>query len=364
MFRSEEWFIRLCTNYLLDSDCSTKYDMKNSDWKFFLKMANHHGIGPLLYYNLGRSEKSIPSEVMESLKEQYYLNLIRNDFLYSELSHILVALREANIDTIITKGAAIAETIYLNRGLRPFSDIDILIKKESLERAGKVLNGLGYTLDRYATPPVFSEKFDYHHRYVKGAVIVEFHWDFGLHAGIYKFMKLNNIEIWRNSIKSQLSGIDIRIPSDEDLIILSCIHCAKHKYSRLIWLYDIQQIVEHHWIDWGHIIMKANSCHAARSVFYALSLTKELLGLVMPEHMLDEIRPPAYEIRLFKFLMSLESLGFLNIVKDMILRLLLIDRHIDRLKFFVTYPGDAIAYLLLGNKRKTLKRMKEGKSVL
>ncbi len=350
----------LCAKYLVDVKSSEGHILSEPDWDRFLKAAKRHGIGPLLYHNLAKSRTYVPPWVLKHLGEQYYLNTIRNDFFYDELGRILGALKDKRIDVIVMKGAALAETVYLDRGLRAFSDIDLLIRKKDLNRAEDVLVMLGYTLDTYAVPRDFGEKFDYHLRYTRGASIIELHWELGLRNGIYKYMKIKADTIWKDAGESRVAGNYGLIPSAEYSIILSCIHSAKHKYSRLIWLYDIRQIAQNHSIDWAYLIRSTKSGRTSKSVFYGLFFTEGLLGPILPEYVLDELRPQAIEIKLFKFFIYRDSSVILNIVKDMVLRLLLIDRQIDRLKFLATYPVESLTYLAFGSKKRTLRRIREG----
>ncbi|MCX9010267.1 MAG: nucleotidyltransferase family protein [Candidatus Methanoperedens sp.] len=360
MVRWKDRFLRLCAECLVDSESLACHALSSPEWDYLLDVASRHSIAPLLYHNLANSDQRVPPEVMEHLKKQYYLNTIRNEVLYRELGRILEAQRDAEVEVVVLKGAALAETVYPDRGLRPFSDIDLLIRKENLNRTEDTLTKLGYTLDAYATPRGFSKKFDYHLRYINGMSIVELHWDLSLRASIYKYTNIRPDALWRNARKSKVAGIDVLIPSPEDLIIHSCIHSAKHRYSKLIWLYDIRQIAERHPIDWKHLIRSAKSDRTARSVFYGLLFTDELLGPILPKYELNELRPPIPEIRLFTFFIRCDSFSIFNMAKDMVLRFLLIDRQIDRLRFLVTYPVVSLVYILLGRKKRTLRRIREG----
>jgi len=91
---------------------------------------------------------------------------------------------------------------------------------------------------------------------------------------------------------------------------------------------------------------------------------EELFGPIIPGHVPDELKPPAFEISLFKFLIFKESSSKLNIGIDMFLRLLLIDRKIDRMRLLATFPAESLSYLLFRSKKRTLRRLKEGNAGL
>src|SRR3989304_7122244 len=107
------------------------------NWEEVLESAFWHGIAPLLYNNLKDIQEShlIPREVMAQLRTAYHGNLARNMYLYAELKRILETFSNKGVKVIVLKGAALAKTVYGDIGLRPMSDIDLLVKREDLPHA-------------------------------------------------------------------------------------------------------------------------------------------------------------------------------------------------------------------------------------
>ena len=99
------------------------------DWEYLTMNALYHGVAPLLYRSLERIDDSslIPKRAIAVLRERYYITLARNMIHYDELKTALCMFADAKIDVIVLKGGALAETVYRDIGLRPFSDVDILV---------------------------------------------------------------------------------------------------------------------------------------------------------------------------------------------------------------------------------------------
>jgi hypothetical protein len=118
------------------------------DWNYLTAAACAHGVAPLIYHNLQRSRATrvLPPRPTETLRKSYYGNAARNSFLYGELRNVLNAFRDKRIEVIVLKGAALAETVYPNRALRPMSDIDLLVRKEKLTQVEATLLDMGYVL--------------------------------------------------------------------------------------------------------------------------------------------------------------------------------------------------------------------------
>src|SRR5882724_9901509 len=114
------------------------------NWQEVLKSASWHGVAPLVYHNL-KSISGIPQEVMDQLKGAYCGNIARNMYLYAELRRILEGFREKGLNVIVLKGAALAQSVYGDIGLRPMGDIDLLVRKEDLDCAEQIMSTLGYS---------------------------------------------------------------------------------------------------------------------------------------------------------------------------------------------------------------------------
>ena len=154
------------------------------DWNYILECSERQGISPLFYWNLKKinNSKYVPPEVMKSLEKMYYSNLARNMLLYDELSKILTAFKKVGIDTIVLKGAFLAEEIYKNIGLRPMSDIDLLIKEKDLQKAKNELTKLMYFASIYFQRNCmnnFKRYYIMNYRFVhkNKKIDIDLHWD-------------------------------------------------------------------------------------------------------------------------------------------------------------------------------------------
>ena len=106
------------------------------DWKAFEEAAVWHGVAPLAFNNLRkvRSRHRLPVNLFEALKSEYRNNLIRNTLIFAELTKILSILDGQHIPVVPLKGAHITKMIYRDIGLRPMSDIDILVQREDIHK--------------------------------------------------------------------------------------------------------------------------------------------------------------------------------------------------------------------------------------
>jgi hypothetical protein len=306
-FSSEDKFLLYCSRVSMDEDIELKIkEFLNEvlDWNYIVECSVRQGVSPLLYWNLSKisNGKAVPYEVTKNLKKMYYSNLARNMLLYSELSKILTAFKKADIDTIVLKGAFLAEEIYKNIGLRPMSDIDLLIKEKDLQKAKKKLAELRYSAasifptklhEQFQT--VLSEELSLIHQ--DKNIVIEIHWDIQPHQTPYK-VDIN--KFWNNAKPVKINGIETLIFTSEDILQHLCLHLDKHINSStappakpLRDYCDIAEVTRHYkdTINWNYLLQSSKDYKIEYPIFQGLTIAKKYFGAFVPENILSALEP-------------------------------------------------------------------------
>ncbi|KAF5434249.1 hypothetical protein C5S35_14810 [Candidatus Methanophagaceae archaeon] len=318
------------------------------DWTYIIETAQQHGIAPLLYYNLSEIvDKRVPEQVVGYLRKLYNGNVARNILVYDALSKVLKAFKHARIAVIVLKGAALAETVYRDIGLRPFSDVDILVRESDLQRAKKQLSELGYRLDEEVSPEKYNEEFGCDLYYIGKVNILEIHWDILRKTKSDRYTRVEIEKLWERAVPAKIAGVDTLMMSPEDMLLHFCVHLPKHRYNRLIWLCDVLEIIEQTDIDWDYVIEIAEKYRIKAYMYYGLHFTDVLLGCDIPEEVLNELKPPWFERMVLntvlKDVLSTDRkiMPIFNLMK-----ILLIDRKRDRIMYLGAYlfpPVESLA---------------------
>jgi Uncharacterised nucleotidyltransferase len=105
-----------------------------------------HGIGPLLHHMLAGKPgaEALHPRLRGYLAKQHHLSGERVALLLGELAELLRACRTAGIEVLPLKGALLAARYYAEPGLRPMSDLDLLVRPEDERRLVELLALLGY----------------------------------------------------------------------------------------------------------------------------------------------------------------------------------------------------------------------------
>ena len=121
-------------------------DSGDVDWASFVDAAARHKVLPLIGRNLVRlgveTRGGNPYPLLFAFA--YVGNRARNETLAGEYSRVFAALERADVVFAVRKGFFIAEHFYGDSGVRQSNDLDLLVERSDVERAGAVLESLNY----------------------------------------------------------------------------------------------------------------------------------------------------------------------------------------------------------------------------
>ena len=100
---------------------------------------------PLLYKNL--QTVGIDDPLMNIFRWVYERTLSNNGTLYGRLAALLKELDARGMPAILVKGSALALLYYLDPGLRPMMDADILVPTDRAREAMEIITALGWLLE-------------------------------------------------------------------------------------------------------------------------------------------------------------------------------------------------------------------------
>jgi Uncharacterised nucleotidyltransferase len=124
-------------------------NLDTMDWTYLLDQAQRHRVTATLGRNLAIARLFSPEEVTvrprEAYRASYLYHRNRNRALYDELAELFALFDEHGIPVAIRKGGFLAEAVYGDVGIRPMSDLDLLISRADAEPAVAALSRFGYS---------------------------------------------------------------------------------------------------------------------------------------------------------------------------------------------------------------------------
>jgi len=190
-------------------------------------------LSPWLYRRVLENDAQLPPELKENLKRTYLITLRRNIVLKQELDNQLRSFAAKKVPIIPLKGPLLALRLYGDLGLRPTTDLDMLILPQDIIKAQNILLRSGFQI-------VVNNKNHFHlsfHKQQEGSpkIILELHraltgyplGDDYLPFGLRSARNLSET-IWEKTEICQSSDIEYwqMAPSDEFLYL--CLHLTNH----------------------------------------------------------------------------------------------------------------------------------------
>lgn len=308
---------------------------ENLDWDYILNKSKNEGVPCLIYQHLRNLpfKDSIPEGILESFKNIYYTNSARNASIYEETKRVLKAFHTEKIKIVILKGIFLAESIYKNITLRPMTDIDILLKKEDVLKASKILSSLGYSTDRNCEavlrqPFSYSLTFSPSNPEEADSFCIDLHWHILSSTWLMGFLadKIDMERIWEQAEPTKIDDVDTLTLSPAHLLLYLAQHGFVHSFKRLILLTDILETLRHYQrgLVWDKVIEEAKDLELLNVLSYSLDLTVKRLGLNLPERETAKLRQVSHRKNIFPFFIT---------VSPCLAYILLQSKLKDRLKF-------------------------------
>jgi len=263
------------------------------DWDYLALTARDHGMRPLLYHRLNAlCPDAVPADAMEGLRARFLSNAKKNLFLTGELVKILALFTANGITAVPYKGPLLALSAYSNLALREFCDLDVLVRRDDMQRAGELLRSNGYKSAHQLNRPQESADLrnHYEHKFVSGdrGVEIELHWDITPPCLSFPF---DSAPLWGRLTEAGAGAGMVPAFSPEDTLLVLSVHASSHRWERLGWIADIAWFIwANKGIDWDAVIERAGSVEARRALFAGLTLANTLLEVPLPESVIERIQ--------------------------------------------------------------------------
>lgn len=262
-----------------------------------LKIARENGVSQKLYTII---KKTGTHPLFSLLREDYLTTAGRNTLIYTEFKRVIEGFIERHIDVMAMKGIVLAELVYQDIGVRAMSDVDLLIRKQDIQKTDDLLDKLGYSAvdpspfdslgndDNYlATRDYRSKKpshpsFHVHWHIVNSSVPAPY------------AAKINIAKIWEDALPVNIAGVNVLSMSPHHFLLHLCEHAMRvtHSASQLVYLMDIAALISKYAgvLDWQKVIDACREWGLERFAYNILTLCRLNIGVGAPEWVLKGLK--------------------------------------------------------------------------
>jgi Uncharacterised nucleotidyltransferase len=191
------------------------------------------------------------ADLLAPFQQAYAAYTIRAAFYEAQTRSAFTFLRENGIEPVLVKGWTIGRR-YPAKGLRPYGDIDLCIRESDYQRA----------VELAATPEGRRFSLD-------------------LHKGLRGLDRRSFDEFFSRTQLVSLAGTAVRIPSDEDLLRIVCLHLLRHGGWRPLQFCDVALLLETRPAEFRWDVCIGDSRREINWISTVIGLAHHLLGADM-----------------------------------------------------------------------------------
>ena len=275
-----------------------------SDW---LASADFERLGkasrmilPILYERLRQDGFSSPlMPVLKGVKRHTWYNNRRLFHYGGEAVHLL---KQAGIDVMVIKGAAMVIDYYYDESMRPMEDLDILVRYSNKRSASRLLLEQGWVIKN---KHFFTDQFLEEGLFEIGKALQLIH-PTGIHLDLhwnltpYCLGDLTDNDFWSAAGESKFEGQLVKVLNPADQLLHILVHGASWStISPIRWIPDAVTVLNRHSeFNWERLIEQAQQRSLTLIVGNALRNMDGYSQAIVPPSVLsalDRIAPRIFE---------------------------------------------------------------------
>ena len=260
------------------------------------------------------------------------------------LATILDAFEAAGIEVVLLKGTALASQFYHSPEQRSMSDIDFWVEQGKMAQAVAAMQGAGFQRqaekeDRPLALQALSMGEISFYRLGWQGGLVELHWSPFPGWWMYRTTQIDLDKLWAARIPIRIDDRDTHQLAAEDMFIQVAAHLTvSHQSGRAAVrsIMDLAVLARGGELNWDLVAGKASSWRVATSIWLALRLANQIVGMPGSAEAEARLRPGLLRRWLIKWLISPEAVLSGRDIRQSTSRflylLLLVDKRRDLLR--------------------------------
>jgi hypothetical protein len=240
---------------------------------------------PLVYWSLSRDRDDFPGRKM--LVGRYRRSWYMHNRLLHGAKPAFRSLLDAGFDVMVVKGVSLAARYYEDRGARSISDVDVVVREETADKALDVLLRSGWR----SGDPAYSAEELFTRSHAVGLVDAS-----GGQVDLHRrmlYLSRPGLDgpVWARAVPTMFDDVTVLTPCAADELLLALVHgWAWSAVSSIRWIPDVAMIVPRmDNDDWQTLVDEARRRQVSFRVWTALRAVHASQGAAVPTQVLDEL---------------------------------------------------------------------------
>jgi hypothetical protein len=264
---------------------------KPLDWERLTRLAVESHATPRLW-DVVSAFPDLPPEA-QALQVIAAVNEFRLYHIRSMLVRTVTDLREAGVEVVLLKGAALLAGAVAKPTQRTMVDIDLLVSSGSPDVAWQVSQAKGWRIGDSMTTEAYREHHHLPPLVDSEGIGIGLELHRSLLPGIER-LGLDADALLARSRTIRMGQTELRVPSREDLLLHACLHFAwSNKLSRGAWrtFADVHAIASDPQFDWTRFLDVVTTRRMRQSCYWTLRMGERLADLQVPAEVLKRLDP-------------------------------------------------------------------------
>ena len=199
------------------------------------------------------------------------------------------------------KGQVLTTLVGRNEWERPSLDLDVLVRVGDMEKAVDALVGAGSLLLDRNWELMRERMIGEMHLLLPSGTSLDLHWHLLVTESMRSDFAPDHAALFRTARSVDLDGVDVPTFGPAETLVYSCLHAGISGGHRLVWLKDIERLVDFDRPDWDDVVSVARSWRCPLLVGAMLGRTQRTLGLEVPDEVLARLIPSRVLRRVLAF---------------------------------------------------------------
>ena len=263
--------------------------LAGADHAWLGRASRFHRVAPYVLRRFGDQLDGTPVRVqLVAMRDEALRHHIR---ALAATRVITERLADAGVGVLVVKGPVLAEHLHAAPDMRPYNDLDVLVRGAALETAVGALASQGWrVLDRNWE---LLNRVGAGQLHVDGpyGTPIDLHWQLVFREDIRRSFPVRVPELFDRSRSIEAGGVEMRTLDAVDTLLHLCLHAAQSGAHRLIWLKDVERSVKVDRPDWDELVRRAGARRLGLVCALVLSKTQRAIGAAVPDDVLKALAP-------------------------------------------------------------------------
>lgn len=248
-----------------------------------------HHIQSMLAIQIRRMTQ-IPAAARDAVEVAHFDNAVRQTRVLADLEGLAGILDGIDVPWIVVKGPAVAETLFPDRSLRDYLDLDVLVPRQRLAQVLDALESSGAVLLDRNWPLIAQQMRGELSWILPGGTLLDLHWALVHDRRKRRVFRLPTEEYLARSRTLTSGGVRFPAAGAEDQLIHVAVHALITGGYRLSWLKDLQ-LGASAAPNWDSVVERSRQWRVAGPVAIMLDRAATALNAPVPQAVTSSLLP-------------------------------------------------------------------------